>query len=111
MCEKDLANVFRMFNVTSKIIATNISDGILVHCKKGHHRSSSIVTAYLIKDTDYTYEEAIIKINKLRPLAMRRYTCMSYQVYKFNNMLHNKKCKKDICKKSGSYYHCQCADK
>jgi protein-tyrosine phosphatase len=56
---------------------------VLVHCKKGHHRSASIIAAYLIKYKNYSYFDAIESINKLRNCALLRNTCMNKVLYNF----------------------------
>lgn len=49
---------------------------ILVHCKRGHHRSASIVALYLMRYENMTLINAISIIKKIRPTSFRRMTCM-----------------------------------
>lgn len=49
---------------------------VLVHCKRGHHRSASIIAFYLMKYHDMTLSDAITFIKTIRPLSFRRTTCM-----------------------------------
>src|SRR5579863_6165121 len=59
------------------------NQSILVHCKKGHHRSAAIVVAYLIKYKHWDYVKAIKYINSLRPYALRRNTCMIQKLFEY----------------------------
>lgn len=49
---------------------------ILVHCKRGHHRSASIIAFYLMKYYNMSLGDAIYFIKCKRPTAFRRMTCM-----------------------------------
>jgi hypothetical protein len=49
---------------------------VLVHCKRGHHRSASIVALYLMKYYRMPLLDAIQLIKKIRPSTFRRMTCM-----------------------------------
>lgn len=57
--------------------------GVLVHCKKGHHRSAGIVMAFLIKYLKMSYLHSMLYINSLRPGALTRKTCLNNRVYQF----------------------------
>jgi protein-tyrosine phosphatase len=60
------------------------NDGsILVHCKRGHHRSASVVAAYLVKYKGLSYQESINYIKKIRPFALRKTTCIMNELYKY----------------------------
>jgi protein-tyrosine phosphatase len=47
---------------------------ILIHCKRGHHRSATIVAYYLMKYLSFDLSQAIVFIKKKRPSAFRRIT-------------------------------------
>lgn len=49
---------------------------ILIHCKRGHHRSASIIAFYLMKYHQLSLYDAVYLIKKCRPTAFRRMTCM-----------------------------------
>lgn len=49
---------------------------ILVHCKRGHHRSACIIAFYLMKYHKMTLANSIHLIKNIRPTAFRRMTCM-----------------------------------
>ena len=91
LCSRNLINIFETTaNFINKVLNENSS--ILVHCKRGHHRSSSVIAAYLIKFLKIKYEVAIKYINFLRPCAFRRDTCMSkglFQYYLYINNIKN----------------------
>lgn len=54
----------------------NRNCGVLVHCRKGHHRSASIVLAYLIKYKATSFEDGLKYIRYLRPTTFKRSACM-----------------------------------
>lgn len=51
--------------------------GVLVHCKRGHHRSANMIVMFMMKYLNIGYLPAIIYINKIRPTAMVRKTCVN----------------------------------
>jgi protein-tyrosine phosphatase len=53
------------------------NEGVLVHCRKGHHRSANIVVIFLMKYLKIGYLPAIIYINNIRPYSLRRKTCIN----------------------------------
>ena len=54
----------------------NKNENILVHCKRGHHRSATVILAYLIKCKYWNITDAINHIKHIRPYALRRSTCV-----------------------------------
>ena len=78
-------NINDMLDLCNKFISDALqkNNGILVHCKKGHHRSASIVASYLIKNLKYDYVKAILLINSIRKCALSRNACMLNGVYKY----------------------------
>ena len=102
-------NFNEIFEKTNKFIKLCLDKGesVLVHCKKGHHRSAAIVVGYLIKHENWGFVESVKYINNLRPYALRRDTCMSKNVFKYYLHINNKTC--DItCNKYGSVHYCSC---
>jgi len=61
-------------NVINEAITQNKI--VLVNCKRGHHRSASIVVLYLMKYHNYSLEEALVMVKRIRPTSFRRMTCM-----------------------------------
>jgi len=51
--------------------------GVLVHCRKGHHRSANIVLIFLMKYLGIGYIPGAIYINNIRPFALKRNTCVN----------------------------------
>lgn len=94
-----VSNVNCLFNSAVDYIhrLLSVNKNILVHCKRGHHRSASIVVAYLIKYKGYKYLNAIQKIKNVRPLAMRRDTNISRALYNYNLYIQNKRIKHKEC--------------
>jgi len=64
---------------------------ILVHCKRGHHRSAAIVAAYLIKYRNYAYLDTIKLIHTIRPYAMRRDTNMGRALFDWKLAQHDQR--------------------
>lgn len=87
-CNKNLVT---MFDVTSDFIKMALYNnaGILVHCKEGHHRSASVVAAFLLKYLNLDYITAIAYIHQRRPNALTRNTCMSKALFKYYIYLNN----------------------
>ena len=48
---------------------------ILIHCKRGHHRSASIVAYYLMTYLNMSLVDALTLIKQYRPTAFRRMAC------------------------------------
>lgn len=108
VCNK---NINQLFDSVSDYIKKVLQSGsgILIHCKRGHHRSASFVAAYLIKYQNIKYENAIQYINNLRPCALRRDACITKQLYLYHLFLHNKTCTNIKCNISNKFatYQCQ----
>lgn len=51
-------------------------EAILIHCKKGHHRSACIIAVYLMKYCNMRLLDAIVFIKNKRPTTFARITCM-----------------------------------
>lgn len=75
ICQLDM---IPLFDTTSNLIkhALKKNKGVLVHCKNGHHRSATLVAAYLIRDLNMSYESSIAYIKTLRPCALRDRKCI-----------------------------------
>ena len=63
------------FNFIDEALKNN--SGVLVHCKKGHHRSANIILFYLIYKYNMGYINALMMINQIRPTALVRNTCIN----------------------------------
>lgn len=61
----------------------NKNQGVLVHCRNGHHRSASIVLAYLIKYRGLNFNHGINYIKSIRPQTFKRDACMVNNVYQY----------------------------
>lgn len=71
-------NLNNMFNYTNLIIKNGYDKGenILVHCKMGHHRSATVVAAFIMKYLNINYIDTVSYINHIRKCSLRRDTCM-----------------------------------
>ena len=78
-------NMIDIFNITTNFISNglNKNKGVLVHCKQGHHRSASIIAAFLFKHLNMNYTKVINYIRAIRPYALRRNTCISKKMYEY----------------------------
>jgi dual specificity MAP kinase phosphatase len=63
--------------------------GLLVHCKHGHHRSASIVLAYLLKYTPLTFNEGCQYIRSKRPCALAKWKHILMYVYRYYLLMKN----------------------
>lgn len=75
-----------VFDQCAEIIHQSMvrNESILVHCKKGHHRSAAIVAYYLMKYQNMSLVDVIVLIKKNRPAAFRRMTCMLNVLIKYD---------------------------
>lgn len=74
-----------IFNKSNEYIINTLKSGksILVHCKRGHHRSASLVAAFLIKYMGFSYCDSIKYINGIRKYALRRNAAIVHKLYDF----------------------------
>ncbi len=82
VCDIDMHNIF----ATSIYFINNAlknNSPILVHCKRGHHRSAAIVAGFLVQHLRIGYEAATKYIHHLRPCALRRDTCMTRHLFQY----------------------------
>lgn len=68
-------------NFIHKGLSENV--GVLVHCKRGHHRSSGLVLAFLMKYLKIGFLPASIYIKNIRPFALDRKTCTNKWVLEY----------------------------
>lgn len=91
ICFKDTDKLIKIYDIATNFIYDSLigKRNILVHCKRGHHRSACVVAAYLIKYYGAKYLNALIYINSIRRCALVRNTCMVrgllkyYLIYKY----------------------------
>lgn len=103
-------NMNSVFDIATLFIlhALQNKENILVHCRKGHHRSAAIVVAFLIKYLKVDYTSATIYINYLRPYALIRKTCMTDHAFQYYLSINNiKNCNKS-CGLKNNIYTCEC---
>ena len=79
------SNLFSSMMDGAVFIHDNLSmkKSVLVHCKRGHHRSASIVALYLMIFHGSTFLQAVEHIKIIRPTAFRRMSCMMKELIKF----------------------------
>lgn len=81
-CYKNLNNIFEIcYNYIYNAIKNNKS--ILIHCQKGHHRSATIIAAFLLKYLKLDYITVLTFINSKRKCALTRNSCMTIGLYKY----------------------------
>jgi hypothetical protein len=100
-------NINKLFDESTKFIAEGLAtrSGVLVHCKYGHHRSSSIIVAFLIRFLNVNCFAGIKYINSLRKCALTRNTCMSNAL--FGYYIHRHK-NVEIAKIDSKEQKCNC---
>lgn len=78
-------NLNGLFDYTNKYIKEKLlnKENVLVHCKRGHHRSAAIIVAFLIKCLNVDYFDAVLYVGYLRPCALRRNTCIGQYLFKY----------------------------
>lgn len=91
MCHEQSRQVmFKYIDTCMDFILNALKEnvGILVHCRKGHHRSANIVLIFLMKYLKIGYIPSMIYINNIRPYALRRNTCVNKWILNYykNNL-------------------------
>jgi len=85
--DKDICtiNMNNIFDITTNFILNGLREnvGVLIHCKQGHHRSASIVAAFLSNYLKMNYTNVTNYIRQIRPCAFRRNTCISKKLYEY----------------------------
>ena len=96
LCKRDkikniqLTNkILSIFNETNKILFNGYIKkyNMLVHCKMGHHRSATVVAAFLMKYLNMNYKDTVSYIHSIRRCALRRNTCMVRGLYNYSKQL------------------------
>ena len=84
--------VSKIFEITNKFIykAYQNNDAVLVHCKRGHHRSAAIVAAFLIQHLNMTPDSAIEYINALRRYTFTRETNLTKGLRQYYELIKTK---------------------
>ena len=84
---KNYENMFNKFNDAYDFILNGIinNDNVLIHCKRGHHRSAAFLTMFLCKFMNTNAYNVILYIKKLRPKVFRRNTCILDPLYHYLN--------------------------
>jgi len=66
--------------------------GVLVHCKHGHHRSASIILAYLLKHKSLSFDEGCQYIRYKRPQALMKWKYLLIYVYYYYLCINRHMC-------------------
>lgn len=77
-------NYLRAFEFINLALKNNC--GVLVHCKKGHHRSANLLLFYFVYKYHASYLDSLMLIKTRRPEALKRKTCINkwgMEVYKY----------------------------
>jgi len=86
MCDSQSREVMYTYidtaiNIILKGLQENV--GVLVHCRRGHHRSANIVLIFLMKYLKIGYIPTMIYINSIRPYSFKRNTCVNKWVMNY----------------------------
>jgi protein-tyrosine phosphatase len=89
--EAKINNLSNIYHIASDFINEGLvnNEGILVHCKRGHHRSANIICAFMYKYLQSDYVGTIKYINFLRNCALRRDTQMGRGLHIFYMEINN----------------------
>lgn len=107
ICNRNLILLFDSVSVFIKR-KLDLNEAILVHCKRGHHRSASFVAAFILKYTHYSFDTVTKYINKLRPGAFTRDTCLVNCLYKYYLNIIKNNCQNIKCSKNNGVISCNC---
>jgi len=82
------SNLMNMIECGACVINKAVTENkpVLIHCKRGHHRSASIIAFYLMKYRNMSLIEALNVIKRFRPMAFRRMTCMLKTLIMYEHM-------------------------
>jgi protein-tyrosine phosphatase len=95
-CGKDMTHLFATSSTFIKD-CVNEKENILIYCKTGHHRSASVVAAYMLRYMDVDYISAISYINKRRKNALIRNSCMLNNLFNYYIHINSIVVKNNIC--------------
>lgn len=102
MCEGQSRDaMYKYIDTALEFILNGLREnvGVLVHCRKGHHRSANIVLLFLMLYLEIGYIPGTIFINNIRPYSLKRNTCVNKWIInyyrknigKFSNQVNNSK--------------------
>ena len=111
ICTVNTNTMMNMFDRTNEIIKEALlnNKNILIHCRRGHHRSASVVCAFLIKYINVEYMDALQYINMLRPKALMKDKCITRELFKYTLYLNNINSNKIKCI-MGNFCYYVCGD-
>jgi hypothetical protein len=88
-------NLNEIYDKTSQYIFNSLSkgNGVLIHCLRGHHRSASVLCAFIMRFLNISHIVGIKYINNMRECALTKNKCMvkslaKYYVHCMNNKLN-----------------------
>lgn len=108
MCSRDMFSLFETTNTLLNECLTNTKHNILVHCQRGHHRSATVIAAFIIKFLGASYRSTISFINRKRKCAVRRDTCLMRGLFRYYLNINNIQCPHFKCFKQDTYFICDC---
>ena len=79
-------NMVPYFNSAFKFITDSIlnKQNILVHCKRGHHRSATLIVAYLVEQLNMDTTKVVEYIRLKRKCSLRYLHCMVQKYIKYH---------------------------
>lgn len=107
-----LINLNKIFDKTSLIIKTFLrsNKAVLVHCKRGHHRSATVVAAFMIKHLKTDYISTVKYINSKRGCALRRDTCMVRWLFRYYRYILKNECENIQPIRDNGVFNFKCID-
>jgi len=92
------SNLINMFDEATDYIHKHWEQGskILIHCKRGHHRSAAILVAFIMRYFDIDYKIVMKYITHKRICAFRRQTCISTHLDLYDKIIKERNMRKII---------------
>ena len=75
---KIIGEITQVLNCIHEYLSRGMN--VLVHCKRGHHRSASIISLYLTKYCNFRLHDSVSYIKSIRPTSFRRFPCVMYNI-------------------------------
>lgn len=89
-CHYYKPKIFDVIDYAADFIATRLNFGnVLVHCKQGHHRSAGMIMAYLIKYHGMNFRQSLNYVQRRRPSALKRKTCLLQWIKAYDHLIHD----------------------
>lgn len=87
ICNKNVNDIFtQSIDFIEQSLSSN--NNILIHCKRGHHRSAIIVVLFMVERLNMDLHKVVNYIRNRRKCSLRRLSCMVKQYIKYHMAHH-----------------------